>query len=159
MRRITMNKIYKAFYDSPIGTLEVQGTDEGILSIKFTEEKTQVENVSHVVEECIRQLGEYFEGSLRKFDIKIMSQGTEFQRKVWNELTGIPFGKTAAYKDIARSIGNAKAVRAVGNANGKNPCSIVVPCHRIIGSDGSLTGYAWGLWRKEWLLAHERKEL
>ena len=107
--------------------------------------------------ETVEQLNEYFAGKRKKFDINIEQEGTEFQNKVWNELIKIPFGKTVAYNNIAKVLGNTKSIRAVGAANGKNQISIIVPCHRVIGSDGSLTGYAGGLWRKEWLLKHEGK--
>jgi methylated-DNA-[protein]-cysteine S-methyltransferase len=101
------------------------------------------------------QLKEYFEGNLTHFQFKMNPNGTDFQKKVWEELLKIPFGKTASYQEVTNKLGDPKAIRAVANANGKNPLWIVVPCHRVIGSDGSLTGYAGGLWRKKWLLEHE----
>lgn len=107
------------------------------------------------VNECIKQLDEYFSGERKIFHIDVILKGTEFQRKVWNALKDIPYGVTVSYAVIAEKIGNKKAVRAVGNANNKNPMSIIIPCHRVIGSDGSLTGYGGGLWRKKWLLEHE----
>ncbi|WMJ81153.1 methylated-DNA--[protein]-cysteine S-methyltransferase [Clostridium sp. MB40-C1] len=102
-------------------------------------------------------MNEYFKGKRKVFTVKVSLNGTEFQNKIWDELTKIPFGKTVTYKNMAESIGNSKAVRAVGNANGKNVLNIIVPCHRVIGSDGSLTGYGGGLWRKKWILTHEEK--
>jgi methylated-DNA-[protein]-cysteine S-methyltransferase len=105
--------------------------------------------------EARRQLAEYFAGARREFTLPLASQGTAFQQQVWAALRTIPYGHTASYGDIARAVGNPRGVRAVGLANGRNPLSIVVPCHRVIGSDGSLTGYGGGLERKQWLLAHE----
>jgi len=154
-----MTKVYKLDYDSPIGVVEIIGTDVGILSILFSE-KDQVEHLivgetPEILKDCYNQLNEYFMGIRREFTFPYEFEGTSFQQTVWNALTKVPYGKTVSYKDIANSIGNEKAVRAVGSANGKNKLSIVVPCHRIIGTSGKLTGYAGGLWRKEWLLKHE----
>ena len=101
------------------------------------------------------QLNEYFTGNRKTFNLKLNPQGTEFQKKVWEALQNVPYGKTITYLEQSKVLGNVKAIRAVAGANGKNPISIVIPCHRIIGSDGSLTGYAGGLWRKKWLLEHE----
>src|SRR5690606_31148847 len=101
------------------------------------------------------QLGEYFSGSRTRFSFKIAPEGTDFQKKVWQQLQQIPFGQTISYLELSRTLGDVKAIRAVASANGKNPLWIVIPCHRVIGTDGSLTGYAGGLWRKKWLLEHE----
>lgn len=150
-------KIYKAYYDSPIGIIEVAGTEEGISSIIFVENKEDITECSNSIRKCVEQLDEYFKGKRKDFDINLLVEGTEFQKNVWNSLKSIPYGRTASYKDIAREIGNEKAVRAVGSTNSKNPISIIVPCHRVIGANGKLTGYAGGLWRKEWLLNHEAK--
>lgn len=105
--------------------------------------------------EAVRQLKEYFAGSRRGFELPLRLKGTEFQQRVWNALTAIPYGATISYGELAKRIGNPNASRAVGLANGRNPISILVPCHRVIGADGSLTGYGGGLARKQWLLAHE----
>jgi methylated-DNA-[protein]-cysteine S-methyltransferase len=105
--------------------------------------------------EAARQLGEYFAGERQKFDLPLHMNGTEFQKQVWRQLTAIPFGETWSYGQLARRLENPSACRAVGLANGKNPIAIIVPCHRVIGADGSLTGFGGGLSRKEWLLAHE----
>ncbi len=113
-------------------------------------------SVDPALEECVAQLDQYFKGTRKDFSLKLALEGTEFQQQVWRELSNIPYGQTASYLDIARAIGNEQAVRAVGAANGQNPISIIIPCHRVIGSDGKLTGYGGGLWRKEWLLTHER---
>jgi methylated-DNA-[protein]-cysteine S-methyltransferase len=103
----------------------------------------------------VTQLAEYFEGIRSQFDLKLNPKGTDFQQKVWKELLNIPFGKTRTYLEQTKQLGDPKAIRAVASANGKNPVGIVIPCHRVIGSDGSLTGYASGIWRKKWLLEHE----
>jgi methylated-DNA-[protein]-cysteine S-methyltransferase len=108
-----------------------------------------------VLKECVAQLIEYFDGKRQIFDFRINQCGTVFQQKVWQELENIPFGKTISYLELAKKLGDPKVIRAAASANGKNKLWIVVPCHRVIGSDGSLTGYAGGLWRKKWLLAHE----
>jgi len=156
-------KTFKAYYNSPIGTIEIVGTRKGIISVDFVENK-QPYDPQHsscvqefsCVQECVRQIDEYFKGTRKKFSLKLHMQGTDFQKSVWRQLKKIPFGITASYAGIAKSIGKPTASRAVGAANGKNPIAIIVPCHRIIGSDGKLTGYGGGLWRKEWLLNHEK---
>ena len=150
--------IFKAFYDSPIGSLEVAGTEEGILSIEFSKRSAVPAGPpAPCLKECLRQLEEYFEGRRRVFTLRLDLRGTPFEKRVWDELLKVPFGRTVAYRDIAEALGNPRATRAVGGANHRNPVSIVVPCHRVIGADGSLTGYGGGLRRKEWLLAHEKK--
>lgn len=152
-----MNKIY---YQSPIGLVEITGTDKAIRSILFCEEETKINSLQDdtptVLKDCYHQLDEYFKGKRKDFTIPYEYEGTDFQKSVWNALTKIFYGNTCSYKDIALSIGNEKAVRAVGTANGRNKLSIIIPCHRIIGANGTLTGYAGGLWRKEWLLNHEQ---
>jgi methylated-DNA-[protein]-cysteine S-methyltransferase len=144
-----------AYYESPIGLIEVGATDEAVTSLFFVEERKPDTASNVICAEAVRQLSEYFEGKREDFDIPLELAGTEFQRQVWTELTSIPFGQTVSYGDLARSLGKPSAVRAVGAANGDNPISIIVPCHRVIGSDGGLTGYGGGLERKEWLLKHE----
>ncbi|WLR55173.1 methylated-DNA--[protein]-cysteine S-methyltransferase [Mesobacillus subterraneus] len=155
-----MTKIYKLDYESPIGVIEIISTDEAISSILFSE-KERMENylqpgTPSVLAECYTQLDEYFKGNRRDFSFPYQFHGTYFQKTVWEALKEIPYAETGSYKDIAISIGNEKATRAVGSANGKNKLSIVLPCHRVIGSNGKLTGYAGSLWRKEWLLQHEK---
>ena len=108
-----------------------------------------------MLEDCVLQLNEYFKGDRKQFSLKLNAKGTDFQERVWNELLTIPYGKTSSYLELSKQLGDVKAIRAVANANGKNPLWIIVPCHRVIGSDGSLTGYAGGLHRKKWLLEHE----
>ncbi|MER2076355.1 methylated-DNA--[protein]-cysteine S-methyltransferase [Psychrobacillus psychrotolerans] len=152
-----MNKLD---YKSPIGIVEIVGTEEVVSSIMFIEgdevSNTVNSETPQVLVDCSIQLDEYFKGERHVFSFPYNFEGTEFQKKVWNALTTIPYAVTGSYKDIATAINNEKAVRAVGTANGKNRLSIIIPCHRIIGSNGRLTGYAGGLWRKEWLLQHER---
>lgn len=144
-----------AYYESPIGLIEIGATPDGVISLFFVEECRPDVTSNNVCEEAVRQIVEYFEGSRQEFDLPVALEGTEFQRQVWQELRSIQFGQTVSYGDLARSIGKPRAVRAVGAANGGNPVSIIVPCHRVIGSDGGLTGYGGGLERKEWLLKHE----
>jgi methylated-DNA-[protein]-cysteine S-methyltransferase len=150
------------YVDSPIGRLLLT-SDGGALTGLYMEpsRKSQstdgwVRDVSVApLQETVRQLTEYFAGARREFDLPLRLQGTAFQQRVWRELTEIPFGETWSYGQLARRINKPSASRAVGLANGQNPVSIVVPCHRVIGADGSLTGYGGGLERKSWLLAHE----
>ena len=142
--------------NTPIGPLYITADEKAITSILFGDEQTQPVFTEYpLLKEAEKQLQAYFEGKLREFDLPLRAEGTPFQQRVWLALRDIPYGKTASYLDIARAIGNPKAVRAVGLANGKNPLTIVVPCHRVIGSNGKLVGYGGGLWRKEWLLKHE----
>jgi methylated-DNA-[protein]-cysteine S-methyltransferase len=155
-----MTKEYKLHYESPIGLIEIIGNHNAVYSILFTERSEKVNMITaetpEVLVECYTQFDEYFKGERYEFTFPLQFEGTEFQKSVWEALREIPYAETASYKDIAVSIENEKAIRAVGSANGKNKLSIVIPCHRIIGSNGKLTGYAGGLWRKEWLLQHEK---
>ena len=146
---------YFETYQSPIGFLTVYSDGESITRVSFSEEKQQATRSCSVIDLTINQLDEYFRGELLVFDIPLHSEGTGFQEIVWKELRTIPFGQTVSYTDIAIKTGDAKNVRAVGTANGKNPVAIIIPCHRVIGANGKLTGYAGGLWRKKWLLNHE----
>ena len=152
-----MTQRYYYYYDSPIGILEISTTEEELISILYVDEKRENTEQPKILKEVIKQIQEYFNGDRKEFDIKFKLKGTEFQEKVWNALTHIPYGETVSYKYIATKIGNEKAVRAVGNTNGRNIINIVVPCHRVIGSNKSLTGYGGGLDRKLWLLQHEEK--
>jgi methylated-DNA-[protein]-cysteine S-methyltransferase len=147
---------FKAYTLSPIGPLEVSGVAGGIMSVAFVEKRLRSDrHLPGCVEDCVRQLDEYFKGTRKEFSLKLLPEGTPFQKQVWQELRRIPYGKAVSYGDVARAIGKPFAFRAVGNANNKNPIAIIVPCHRVIGSDGSLVGYGSGIWRKEWLLKHE----
>lgn len=140
---------------TPLGIATIHGDENGIAVISIVDDGVVSEEIPMVLKEAVSQLQEYFEGKRTHFDFKMNPKGTEFQQEVWNGLLQIPFGKTMSYLDLAKQLGDVKAIRAVGSANGKNPLWIVVPCHRVIGTDGSLTGYAGGLWRKKWLLEHE----
>lgn len=155
-----MTKRFKLDYESPIGVIEIIGTNDAIISILFSEESIKKNLIQldtpKVLKECYKEIDEYFKGTRYDFTIPYEFQGTDFQKAVWNELKNISYAETVSYKDIAISIGNEKAVRAVGSANGKNKLGIIIPCHRVIGSNSKLTGYAGGLWRKEWLLNHEK---
>jgi methylated-DNA-[protein]-cysteine S-methyltransferase len=144
-----------AFIKTPIGTAKIIGDEHGIASISILEDCDVSKKIPKDLKEAAHQIQDYFTGKRTCFDFKRNPQGTEFQQKVWNALLEIPFGKTVSYIDITKKLGDVKAIRAVASANGKNPLWIVVPCHRVIGTDGSLTGYAGGLWRKKWLLEHE----
>ena len=143
------------FIKSPLGIAKIIGDESGIAEISVLDEGTISIKTPKVLQECVSQLQDYFEGKRTEFDFKLNPKGTEFQKKVWQELRNIPFGKTMSYLDLSKKLGDVKAIRAVASANGKNPLWIVIPCHRVIGTDGSLTGYAGGLWRKKWLLEHE----
>lgn len=154
---ISSMKEYIYYYKTPIGNLRVVGDGNSILALDFADQSaSNEEEYPEVIMECIAQLDEYFAGKRKNFDVRYLLKGSEFQRKVWSELAKIPYGETVTYKYIAEKIGNEKAVRAVGTTNGKNPISIIIPCHRVVGARGKLTGYAWGLWRKQWLLEHEK---
>lgn len=144
-----------AWYTSPIGHVEIAGTADAVTALNFVENRRQGGNPSEPVRAALGQISEYFEGKRRSFDLPVHLAGTDFQQSVWRQLLTVGYGHTASYGDIAEAVGNPKAVRAVGGANGSNPISIILPCHRIIGSNGTLTGYGGGLWRKQWLLEHE----
>lgn len=146
--------------DTPVGPLLISGTNEYIQAVNFTEEPaTAFPQPPHLLLECAQQLHEYFAGERKIFDLPIQQPGTDFQQTVWEQLTRIPFGQTISYLQLAHRIGNPKSIRAVGTTNGKNQLAIIVPCHRVIGANGTLVGYAGGLWRKRWLLDHERPDL
>jgi methylated-DNA-[protein]-cysteine S-methyltransferase len=155
-----MEQPRKAIILSPAGLLEIVSEDGFITAVNFREEGEETVDLARlpsVLRKCIDELKAYFAGELRSFSIPLKQQGSEFQQRVWNELLNIPFGKTISYLDLARRLGDPKVIRAAGTANGRNQLAIIVPCHRVIGSDGSLTGYAGGLGRKQWLLEHEQK--
>lgn len=145
-----------AYLTTPIGTLAISGTEAGIRAIRFLDEPVEQPGpVPPELAACIRQLDEYFAGTRTTFTVELLPQGTPFERRVWAQLLDIPFGETRTYAQIAEALGDPKTIRAVGRANGRNPIPILIPCHRVIGSGGELVGYGGGLWRKEWLLAHE----
>ena len=147
---------YQAFFKSPIGLLEIISDSTSILSCNFVEKEGITKELPDILVRTLTQFEEFFRKERKDFDVPITPVGTDFQQKVWLELLHIPYGKTITYKELASRIGQEKAVRAVGNANGKNPISIIIPCHRVIGSDGNLVGYGGGLDRKKWLLEFER---
>ena len=147
----------QTYMESPVGRLLLEGDDEGLCRVGFDGQSEPGHSVPRPLREAVRQLKAYFAGDLRDFDLPLRMQGTEFQLSVWRTLRDIPYGETISYGELARRIGNPKGSRAVGLANGSNPIAIVVPCHRVIGSNGKLTGYGGGLCHKETLLELERK--
>ena len=154
-----MSELYYTDYQSPGGMLKIGANEHVITEVTFVDKPEQVihgePGISDVIHQCTEELIEYFNGKRKVFTVPIHQQGTAFQQKVWGELIHIPFGKTISYLDLAKSVGDPKATRAVAAANGKNNIAIIVPCHRVIGSDKSLTGYGGGIQRKKWLLQHE----
>ena len=145
-----------AFINSPVGTLKIEGSEDGLCAITYIDqEQPETPVIPEVLEDTVYQLNEYFDGRRTVFTVKLSPQGTDFQKRVWQELQTIDYGKTNTYLAMAKQLGDPKVIRAAASANGKNPISIIIPCHRVIGSDGSLTGYAGGLHRKKWLLEHE----
>lgn len=159
----TSPPLFTTYLDSPLGPLEISGDETGLHSVLFAQAEhkpapgraTMAGAVPVPVQICIAQLQAYFEGSHRHFDLPLSPKGTDFQRKIWDLLREIPYGHTISYIELAKRFGKTKAVRAVGLANGSNPICIIIPCHRVIGSDGKLVGYGGDLWRKAWLLKHE----
>ena len=145
----------KARIKTPLGIAEITGDQEGLASITVLDSGDISEEIPEELVPAANQLQAYFEGKLQDFDLRLNPKGTDFQKRVWEELQQIPYGTTTSYLELSRQLGDEKAIRAVAAANGKNPLWIVIPCHRVIGSDGSLTGYAGGLHRKKWLLELE----
>jgi len=154
-----MQNLYYTYYQSPVGLLKIGGTDNYISELSFVDNKEQVTHgepgISEIMHQCTEELIEFFNGKRRSFDIPVYQEGTAFQQTVWGELLNIPFGKTISYLELAKHLGDIKTVRAVASTSGKNKIAIIIPCHRVIGSDKSLVGYGGGLWRKKWLLQHE----
>jgi methylated-DNA-[protein]-cysteine S-methyltransferase len=157
--------IFTTFCKSPLGLIEVSGTQHAVTSVMFVEAQKKpsphlepTETISEVMKECLIQLDEYFAGQRQEFDVITDQSGTFFQKKVWKELLNVPYGKKMTYLQLARKLGDEKSIRAVASANGENKLNIIVPCHRIIGTDGSLTGYGGDLWRKRWLLDYEEEK-
>ena len=144
-----------AYIQTPIGTAELKGDENGLASITVLDDKKLNGIFPEILKDAVTQFQEYFNGDRTVFDLKLNPSGTDFQKKVWDALLKIPFGKTVSYLELSKQLGDVKAIRAVASANGKNPLWIVVPCHRVIGTNGDLTGYAGGLHRKKWLLEHE----
>ena len=151
---------FEHIYTSPIGRIKIIANQDCILSLQFIEEEVddstaEVVESPAVIHQCIDELIEYFNGTRTQFTVPIHQEGTDFQQKVWRELYEVPYAKTLSYAALAKKLGDPTVIRAAASANGKNKIAIIVPCHRIIGSDKNLTGYAWGLPRKKWLLQHE----
>jgi len=157
--------------ETPLGTMLAAASDEGLVLLEFLDRPSQetdlvriaasrgmtlVPGANRHLEQTKRQLADYFAGTRRDFTVALAPRGTPFQRRVWNQLIAIPFGETASYRAVAERIGKPGASRAVGQANGRNPIAVIVPCHRVIREGGSLCGYGGGTWRKQWLLVHER---
>ena len=144
------------YIETPLGHAKISGNQNGIASVSILDTQVALsEVIPEALLDCVIQLKEYFNNTRKKFDLKLHPEGTTFQKKVWKQLEAIPFGKSISYLELSKQLGDVKAVRAAASANGKNPLWIIVPCHRVIGSSGSLTGYAGGLYRKQWLLNHE----
>jgi len=154
-----MSENYYSYYESPIGLIRIGGTDTYISEVLFIDDKTKIiygePGISDIIHQCTEQLIEFFQAKRRVFDIPIHQEGTIFQKKVWSKLTDINYGKTISYLDLAKQMGDEKVIRAAASTNGKNKISIIVPCHRVIGTNKTLVGYSGGLWRKKWLLQHE----
>jgi methylated-DNA-[protein]-cysteine S-methyltransferase len=157
---------YKCYYNSPIGMLEILANGSAISSVEFVKEDpsqidlSENENIKEgiqVLKDCVLQLEEYFQGERRDFSLRLEPEGTDFQKRAWEQLKKIRYGETISYGEQARRMGDDKASRAVGGANGKNKISIIIPCHRVIGKNGKLVGFGAGLWRKKWLLNHEQR--
>jgi methylated-DNA-[protein]-cysteine S-methyltransferase len=152
---------YTSYYQSPVGLLKISGTEQYICEVTFhdTTNKPPASNkdMPPALIQCIEQLIQYFQGERRVFELVINQEGTSFQQEVWSLLMTIPYGRTISYLDLALKTGDRKATRAVASANGRNNVAIIVPCHRVIGSNKDLVGYGGGLWRKKWLLEHELK--
>jgi methylated-DNA-[protein]-cysteine S-methyltransferase len=141
---------------TPLGFAKLEGDENGVSSLTvLNNDVATTSTIPEVLEDAVSQLNEYFKGERKTFSLKLNPEGTGFQKRVWVALLTIPFGKTTSYLQLSKDLGDVKAIRAVASANGKNPLWIIVPCHRVIGTDGSLTGYAGGLQRKQWLLEHE----
>ena len=151
-----MESSQTTYYKTPIGTAKIVGDENGISAVSVVDDLIETSTkIPESLQDCVQQLTEYFNGKRTTFNLKLNPKGTDFQKRVWSELLLVPYGKTRSYLEQSKQLGDVKAIRAVASANGKNPIWIIIPCHRIIGSDGSLIGYAGGIWRKKWLLEHE----
>lgn len=161
--KIILSNLYTQYYNSPVGVLEISASDTALCCVMFRDAQTkpspcqQETEINPVIQQTITQLDEYFAGTRKTFDIPISLQGTEFQNKVWEALNDIPFGSIVSYAEQAKRLQNPKAIRAIGSTNGLNKINIIIPCHRITGSNGKLTGYGGDLWVKAWLIDHEKK--
>lgn len=159
-----MEKTYSTYYASPVGNLRISCNETCITEVHFFN-RDQILTVNEpiaadappVLQQCLDELIEYFQGVRKTFDVPVQQDGTDFQQRVWNELLNIPFGKTISYLTLAKRLGDPKVIRAAASTNGKNNIAIIVPCHRVIGTNNDLIGYAGGLWRKKYLLELETK--
>lgn len=151
-------KELQAVINTPLGTAVIKGNHQRLSAFELSRSPLETTTIPEELKEAAKQIDEYFAGKRKQFTLSLDPSGTPFQKKVWHALSDIPYGKTISYLSLARKLGDPKAIRAVAAANGKNPLWVIIPCHRVIGSDGSLTGYAGGLWRKQWLLEHEQPE-
>lgn len=147
--------LYKTYYESPAGLVEIEASDLGVASVLFVKKRSGTSKNNEHTTACFNQLNEYFNKDRKTFSVKLDLQGTDFQKRVWKELLDIPYGKTISYMQMAINLGDKKCIRAAGTANGRNPVSIIVPCHRVIGANGDLVGYGGGLDKKKFLLEHE----
>jgi methylated-DNA-[protein]-cysteine S-methyltransferase len=147
--------MYEAVVDTPLGIARIRGSEKGITEIRVSDDPSLKRTIPDELRTVCTQIQEYFEGSRKIFEVTLQPEGTPFQQKVWEALLEIPYGKRISYMDLAKKLGDPKAIRAVAGASAKNPVWILIPCHRVVGTDGSLTGYAGGLHRKKWLLSHE----
>ncbi len=156
-----MAEEYTIYYHSPVGQLKITGTEHYISEVSFHDRSKKPEgnkkNLPPLMITAVEQLIQYFNGQRRQFELTLNQEGTTFQKEVWNLLMAIPYAKTISYLELARRMGDTKATRAVASANGKNNIAIIVPCHRVIGSNNELVGYGGGLWRKKWLIELEQK--
>lgn len=150
-------ELWYSFLESPLGWLKIITDDSSLLELEFMTEQPGDPKENVISKKAKKQLESYFSGNINAFNVPLNPQGTAFQQKVWKLVEEVPFGQTTSYQAISKKYGDVKAIRAVGGANGKNPIPVIIPCHRIVGSSGNLVGYSGGLWRKEWLLAHEAK--
>ncbi|WEK34395.1 MAG: methylated-DNA--[protein]-cysteine S-methyltransferase [Candidatus Pseudobacter hemicellulosilyticus] len=155
---------FTTYYQSPVGLLRLSGTEHYLSEVCFIDNSDQLPPddasagaLPPLAIQATEELIQYFHGDRRSFELPVSQSGTEFQQKVWSELVNIPFGKTISYQELARRLGDPKVIRAAASTNGKNQLAIIVPCHRVIGAKNDLVGYAGGLWRKRWLLEHEKK--
>jgi methylated-DNA-[protein]-cysteine S-methyltransferase len=156
-----MGELHYTYYESPIGLLKIGGNDHFIGELSFVDNRDQLTygepGITELMHQCTEELIEYFHGKRKTFDIPVHQDGTDFQKRVWSELLEIDYGKAISYMDLAKRLGDPKVIRAAATTNGKNKITIIVPCHRVIGSDKSLVGFSGGMWRKKWLLQHEFK--
>jgi methylated-DNA-[protein]-cysteine S-methyltransferase len=151
-----LDKDQITYYKSPIGLAKIIGNVQGLISVSIYDDAEEpTSDIPLCLQDCVQQLDAYFNGTRKEFDLQLNPDGTDFQKRVWKELRNVSFGKTRTYLEQSKKLGDVKTIRAVASANGKNPILIIIPCHRILGSDGALTGYAGGIWRKKWLWEHD----